>query len=128
VEVWIAECQPRDIATIFKFFSLPNVNRRFIHQYTVPLDILANVDIRHLRRIRRNLDTPDGPPVHEVVLCGAESISRQELAALIWKHCDEVPPLRPRLALASKWAPYTLEQYKSFSNLWPVRIRREAKK
>jgi hypothetical protein len=36
--------------------------------------------------------------------------------------------MRPKLALASKWAPYTLEQYRSFSELWPVKIRREAKR
>jgi len=92
------------------------------------MDILADIDVRHLRRIRRIPESPDGPFINEVVLCGAQSISRQELAALIWKHCDEVPPLRPTLALASKWAPYTREQYRSFSNIWPVKIRREAKK
>jgi hypothetical protein len=105
--------------------NLPN---RFIHTYLIPLDIAAGVDLKHLRRLRKIRQHCTGPLILEVILCGGESISRQELAALLWCHSEEIPQLRPRLHLASKWAAYTLQQYETFSKLWPVTMRTEAKR
>lgn len=104
------------------------VDNRFIHTYLIPLDIAAGVDLKHLRRLRKIRENTTGTLVLEVILCGGESISRQELAALLWSHSEEIPQLRPRLHLASKWAAYTLQQYETFSRLWPVTMRTEAKR
>lgn len=84
---------------------------------------MAKIDIKHLRRLRRVPEYPNGPCHLEIVLCGSSSISRQELASLIWTHSDEIPQIRPRLALASKWPAFTQDQYTSFSKLWPVSMR-----
>ena len=94
----------------------------------IPLDIAAGIELKHLRRLRKAREYIDGPIILEVVLCGSDSISRQELAALLWINSEDIPPLRPRLALASKWAAYTLQQYETFSTLWPVTMRTEAKR
>ena len=88
----------------------------------------AGIDLKHLRRLRKVREHSSGPLVLEVILCAGESISRQELAALLWSHSEEIPQLRPRLHLASKWAAYTLQQYEAFSKLWPVTMRTEAKR
>lgn len=101
---------------------------RFIYKCLVPLDIAAGIELKHLRRLRKVREYPEGPQILEVVLCGSESISRQELGALFWTNSEDIPPLRPRLALASKWAAYTLLQYEKFSALWPVTMRTEAKR
>ena len=115
---------------VFKSPSPPHetTNNRFIHTYLIPLDIAAGIDLKHLRRLRKIREHATGPLILEVILCGGESISRQELAALLWSHSEEIPQLRPRLQLASKWAAYTLQQYETFSQLWPVTMRTEAKR
>lgn len=78
--------------------------------------------------MRKSREYEDGPIILEVVLCAGESICRQELAALLWSHTDEIPQLRPQLVLASKWPAYTRQQYESFSKLWPVTVSVEPRR
>jgi len=131
VEIWVALVPPKSSGNIIRYGQSPHICQalplnlccRFVQKHLIPLDIAAQIDLKHLRRLRRVTAYEDGPHVLEVVLCGAASISRQELASLIWCHSEEVCGLRPRLALASKWPAYTPDQFESFSRLWPVSMR-----
>ena len=99
---------------------------RFIKEHLIPKDIEAGVDTRHLWRIRTTRFEGHGSMIREVLLCGKDSIDRQNLASLLWTHTN--PALRPRTTIASKWAAYTCSQYESFSKLWPVKVHSERKR
>ena len=92
------------------------------------MDVKSGYNLRHLRRFRKIRESDDGSVTLEIVLCSGKAISRQDLLELIAAHPEDITVFEPRITVASKYPAYCRSQFESFSVLWPVTVRTEAKR
>jgi hypothetical protein len=100
---------------------------RFVRERLTPLDIAKNMNLTHLKRVRRSgQKTPDGADVIDILLCAETSVSKEQLDDIMLDAADKHIHLTPRIEKVSRWPAYSSRQLSEFRTLWPVTLRKDS--
>jgi hypothetical protein len=103
--------------------------RRFIQEHLTPVDMEKEIDLTHLKRIRRSgKKTDNGVDIIDIILCAESTLSDIEIHKVV-KDAQEVGiEITPRIKRVSRWPAYNSRQLAEFRTLWPVSLRKDSER